>query len=263
MDVMTLDKWIPFRNEGAGVRCRLFAFPHAAGNAAAYRPVRHLMPPEIDFCPIELPGRAARICERPLTSMSALIDRLYDVLQPLMGVPFGFFGHSVGAWLAYEAARQLCAIDGRTAVHLFVSSRNSPRRASADFPQARPPLSDDDLFSILQSFGGTPVAVMQRPELMAALLPALRADLALVDEYTVDSRYRIGCQITAFGGVDDVSHCGSLRSWEDFTYGKFRSCMFSGGHFYFSPVATALVKEIVEDLRTSLGVHAANTGWQT
>jgi medium-chain acyl-[acyl-carrier-protein] hydrolase len=116
-------------------------------------------------------------------------------------------------------------------VHLFVSSRNSPRRASADFPQARPPLSDDDLFSILQSFGGTPVAVMQRPELMAALLPALRADLTLVDEYTVDSGTGSVVEITAFGSVDDVSHW-LLRSWEDFTYGKFRSCTFSGGTFF-------------------------------
>jgi medium-chain acyl-[acyl-carrier-protein] hydrolase len=221
------------------------------------------MPPEIDFCPIELPGRAARICERPLTSIAALMDRLYDVLQPLMRVPFGFFGHSIGAWLAYEAASQLRAIDGGTAVHLFVSGRNSPRRASSDSPQALPPLSDDDLLSILQRFGGTPAAVMQRSELMTALLPALRADLALVDGYTVDSRYRIGCKITAFGGVDDVSHCASLGSWEDFTSVKFRSCMFPGGHFYFSSVAAALAREIIEDLRTSLSMHAANTKWQT
>ena len=60
---MTLDKWVPFRNEGAAVRCRVFCFPHAAGNAAFYRPLRSFMPPEIDFCPVELPGRAARLEE--------------------------------------------------------------------------------------------------------------------------------------------------------------------------------------------------------
>jgi hypothetical protein len=70
MNAMTLDKWIPFRNEGPAVRCRLLCFPHAGGNATFYRPIRHLMPPEVDFCPVELPGRAARL------------DEL---------VPFGFF----------------------------------------------------------------------------------------------------------------------------------------------------------------------------
>jgi len=55
------------------------------------------MPPEVDFCPVELPGRSARLDEPPFTSMSALMERLDHALQPLMGVPFGFFGHSVGA----------------------------------------------------------------------------------------------------------------------------------------------------------------------
>jgi len=167
MDAVTLDKWVPFRNEGSVVRCRLFCFPHAAGSATFYRPLRRFMPPEVDFCPVELPGRAARLHEPPFTSMSALMEKLEHALQPLMGVPFGFFGHSVGACMAFEAARQLRSVEGRNAVLLFVSGRGSPKFASADRPQARPP-SDRDLLAILRRFGGTPAAVMQRPELIAA-----------------------------------------------------------------------------------------------
>jgi medium-chain acyl-[acyl-carrier-protein] hydrolase len=252
---MTLDKWIPFRNEGPAVRCRLFCFPHAGGNAAFYRPLRHLMPPEVDFCPLELPGRAARLEEPPCTSMSALMERLGRALQPLMGVPFGFFGHSVGACMAFEAARQLRSVDGRIAVHLFVSSRGSPKFASADTSQARPP-SDRDLLAILDRFGGTPAAVMQRPELIAALLPALRADLLLVAGYAVDRGDRIACPITAFAGADDVTHHGSLEAWSDFTRGKFRTCIFPGGHFYFSPAGAALAGETIEDLHASVGMPA-------
>src|SRR6516225_1954152 len=36
--------------------------------------------------------RAARLDEPRLTSMSALMERRDHALQPLMGVPFGFFG---------------------------------------------------------------------------------------------------------------------------------------------------------------------------
>ncbi len=252
---MTFDKWVPFRKEGSVVRCRLFCFPHAAGNAAFYRPLRRFMPPEVDFCPLELPGRAARLDEPPFTSMSTLMERLAHALQPLMGVPFGFFGHSVGACMAFEAARQLRSVDGRIAVHLFVSGRGSPKFAPADAPQARPP-SDQDLLAILGRFGGTPAAVMQRPELIAALLPALRADLALVAGYAVDSADRIACPITAFAGADDIAHSGSLQSWKDFTCGKFRTCIFPGEHFYFSPAAAALAKEIIQDLYASVGMHA-------
>jgi surfactin synthase thioesterase subunit len=255
MDGMTLAKWVPFRNESAVVRCRLFVFPHAAGNAALYRPLRLLMPPDVDLCPVQLPGRAARLDEPPITSMRALMEQLRRVLQPLMVVPFGFFGHSVGAWMAYEAARQLHSGDGRAAVHLFVSGRGSPERACAD--RAPPRLrSDEDLLAILQGFGGTSPAIMQRPELIAALLPPLRADLALVEAYAVDPGDQVSCPITAFSGADDVSYSGSLQSWRDFTRERFRTCILPGGHFYFSPAAEALAAEIVRDLHTAVDMHA-------
>jgi surfactin synthase thioesterase subunit len=246
---MTLDRWVPFRNEGAAVRCRVFCFPHAAGTAAFYRPLRAVMPPEIDFCPVELPGRAARFAERPLTAMSALIEQLTAALEPLMGVPFAFFGHSVGSCIAYEAARQLRSVDQRSAVHLFVSGRGSPPFASADHRPSRP-RSDQELLAILHEFGGTPAAVMQCPELVTALLPALRADLALVEGYEVHPSDPIECPVSAFGGADDLACCGSLQSWRSLTRGKFRTCVFPGGHFYFPAAPAALAQEIIQDLLT-------------
>lgn len=213
-----------------------------------YAPLRRAMPAQIDLCPLELPGRAARLAEPPFTSISALMAVLDQVLRPLMTVPFGFFGHSVGAWAAYESARQLRSTDGRPAVHLFVSGRRSPERTST--PIAPPlPRSDDDLLAILRHFGGTPAAIMQRPELISALLPTLRADLALVDAYSVAPGYRVACPITAFAGADDLPHCCSLQSWVDFTTSVFRTCTFPGGHFYFLPTAGVPASEIVKDLR--------------
>jgi medium-chain acyl-[acyl-carrier-protein] hydrolase len=253
MDAMTLDRWVPFRNERAAIRCRLFAFPHAGGNAAFYRPLRRFMPPEIDLCPVELPGRAARLDEPPFMSMSALMEELRHALQPLMAVPFGFFGHSVGSWMAYEAARQLRSLDGRTAIHLFVSGRRSPDLAPAPSLPPRP-RSDHELLAILDRFGGTPAAIMEHPELLAALLPALRADLALADGYSVDPEYYIDCPITALGGADDPSESGGIQSWKEFTRGKFRTRLFPGGHFYISTAAEALTGEFVQDLHATLGM---------
>ena len=113
------------------------------------------------------------------------------------------------------------------------------------------------MLAILGRFGGTPAAIMQCAELVAALLPALRADLALAEGYAVDPGDRIACPITAFGGADDAAHSGCLQSWTDFTRGKFRTCIFPGGHFYVSPTADALAKEIVRDLHASVDMQAA------
>jgi len=256
MDAMTLDRWVPFRNEGAAIRCRLFAFPHAGGNAAFYRPLRRFMPPEIDLCPVELPGRAARLDEPPFMSMSALMEALRHALQPLMAVPFGFFGHSVGSWMAYEAARQLRSLDSRMAMHLFVSGRRSPNLVSAA-PLPPRPRPDHELLAILDRFGGTPTVIMEHPELLAALLPALRADLALADGYSVDPRHHIDCPITSLGGADDRSHSGGIESWKEFTHGKFRTRVFPGGHFYISTAAADLAREFVQDVHATLGMAAA------
>jgi medium-chain acyl-[acyl-carrier-protein] hydrolase len=116
------------------------------------------------------------------------------------------------------------------------------------------------LLAILRRFGGTPAAVMQRPELIAALLPGLRADLALVDGYAVGPGDRVSCPITAFGGTNDVAHSGSLQSWRDFTAARFRTCIFPGGHFFFSPAGEALANEIIADLRVPVEVYAEGPG---
>src|SRR6202043_3439019 len=119
-----LDRLVPFRDDAAAVR--IFCLPHAGGSAAFYLPLRRRMPPRIDFCPLELPGRAGRVEEPPLTTMSALIDHLEDALPRLLHVPFAWFGHSAGALMAYAAARRLRSRDGRGACHVFVSGHAAP-----------------------------------------------------------------------------------------------------------------------------------------
>ena len=92
-------------------------------------------------------------------------------------------------------------------------------------------------------------------ELIAVLLPALRADLALAESYAVDTKSQLNCPITAFGGADDIVQFGSLRSWSDVTRAAFRTRIFPGGHFYFSPQPGALAREIVEDLHAAIGLN--------
>jgi medium-chain acyl-[acyl-carrier-protein] hydrolase len=251
---VTLDDWVPYRNDNdnSAVRCRLFCLPHAGGAATFYRPWRHLLPPAIDVCPLELPGHGARIDEPPFREMSALVETLCGVLRPLLTVPFSLFGHSVGACLAYECARRLRSADGRLTVHLFVSGRRAPHRHPSDATLRA--LCDDDLLVALKQFGGIPPAVMARDELMTALLPAIRADLEMVEKYKVETGECVPCPITAFGGANDQSvDVHSLEAWRCFTSASFRVRVFAGGHFYFSAAREALGEDILQDLIASTG----------
>jgi medium-chain acyl-[acyl-carrier-protein] hydrolase len=246
---LNIDRWVPYRSD-ARVRCRVFCFPHAGGNAAFYRPFRQLVPAGIDFCPVELPGRAARLGEPPMTDIDALLDTLNRTIQPLMNVPFAFFGHSIGAAVAYRAAQVLRAADGREAVHLFVSARAAPAAAAGETRHApsAPSLSDDALRMLLQRFGGTPGIVLAREELVAALLPTLRADLTL-GESCDGTGALLACPITAFGGTEDAIDSASHEAWAALTRGPFRLKLFAGGHFYLGGAAAALAQEIARELR--------------
>jgi len=245
---LNLDRWVPYRSAEA-VGCRVFCFPHAAGNATFYRPLRHVMPADIDFCPIELPGRAARIGEPPVTDIDRLLDTLSRTIRPLMTVPFAFFGHSTAACIAYQAARKLRSAEGRRAVHLFVSARAAPDAARSDPPVGS--LSDAALRTALRRC--TPDAVMAREELIAALLPTMRADLALAETCSVAGE-RVACPITVFGGAEDAIDVHSLKAWRGFTGAAFRLRLFAGGHFYLTEAGATLADEMARDLAESFGL---------
>ena len=189
-------------------------------------------------------------------SMNALMERLHHALQPLMAVPFGFFGHSVGAGMAYEAARRLRSIDGRTPRICSFPAAQAPM-CFADPPPARQ-RSDDDLLAVLERFGGTPAEIMQRPELMVALLPALRADLALAEGLYSRPGSASIVRSPYLAARTTAAHSGSLQTWRDFTNGDFRSCIFPGGHFYLVCGGGFLPRRSRATCRRSMGMHASS-----
>jgi len=258
---VTLGRWFPYRKESALARCRLVCFPHAGGNALCFRPWHRLLPDGIDLCPVELPGRGARIDEAPLRRMDCLVDALCEDLTPLLGIPFALFGHSMGAYVAYALARRLSEAGGPAAMHLFVSCAAAPDRTPRNPPLHS--LPDHELVGALTRFGGTPPAVLARAELVTALLPTLRADLMLAETYTAARSELVSCPITAFGGSSDTIDRHALHGWSAFTEGTFRLRMFSGDHFYLSDAANEVTDEIAFDLHPSARLATSQrTGYQ-
>lgn len=249
---MTLDGWVPSpthpRNgDPSAVRLRLFCLPHAGGSSLLYRPWRPLFPAWIDLCPIELPGRGARLAEPAFTRMAPLVDALAQALEPLLAVPFAFFGHSMGAAIAHEMTLRLRRPAGPA--HLFVSARPAPDPAYE--PRALHRLPDADLLAALGRLGGTPAEVLARTDLMAALLPGIRADLELIESYVPPTGDRVTCPITALGGADDrMIDRRSLEAWSGVTSAAFRLRLFPGGHFYLAESAGPVVSEVLRDLGT-------------
>jgi medium-chain acyl-[acyl-carrier-protein] hydrolase len=247
-------RWIRCQRPGAAVR--LFCLPYAGGGAAVYRAWGASLPAAIGVCAIQLPGREDRLAEAPFTELRPLVDALAAAILPSLDRPFALFGHSMGALIAYELARELHRQTGALPLRLFVSGRGAPH-----LPPSLPPihhLPEKAFLSELQHrYGGIPAMLWQEAELRELLLPQLRADLTLVETYAHAPSPPLPCALTAFGGTAD-QHVGrtSLAAWRDHVRDDISVQMFAGGHFYLNdsprPLLHAIATSLGESLRTDL-----------
>jgi medium-chain acyl-[acyl-carrier-protein] hydrolase len=212
-------------------RLRLLCFPNAGGGASAYRLWQERLPSDVEVCPVQLPGRETRLREPALRELPALIELLRVETAQLRQAPFAFFGHSLGALVAFELTRALRRRGERLPAQLFVSACRAPH--TEDDGVALSSLDDTAFLDALREFAGTPEPVLQDRELLALVLPTLRADFALRDGYRHTEEPGLPVPITAYGGEDD-EHVpqSSLFGWRAHTQHSFSFARFPGGHFY-------------------------------
>ncbi len=101
------NSWVTWPKPSTQARLRLFCFPYAGGGASIFRTWPDDLPPRIEVCPVQLPGRESWLRGPLLTRHEPLIELLVQVLRPHLQLPFAFFGQSLCALIAFELARTL------------------------------------------------------------------------------------------------------------------------------------------------------------
>ena len=237
--------WFPSLPSDRLARLRLFCFPHAGGGASAYRAWDGRTPVEVAILPARLPGRESRIAERSFDRMAPLVEALGRAIEPHLTAPFAFFGHSMGAAIAFELARHLRRRGLPAPAALFVSGARAPRFRRDYTPPADP--EDAQLLEELRRLEGVPPEAFADAGLMKLILPALRADSALYRHYIYTEEPPLACPIRAYGGLDDpnVSRA-QLEAWAEQTSGAFALEMLPGGHFFIR--SEAFLAALARDL---------------
>jgi len=228
---------------------RLYCFPYAGGAATVYRQWQGVVPPDLELRSCQPPGRQDRLDEPAVTDASALAALLADDLQDEGDDrPFALFGHSMGALIAYELARELQRRGAAMPAVVAVSGRSSPL---ATGPRTHLHLlPTPDLLSALAHLGGLPREVLAVPELMELLLPTLRADLELAETHRpAAAREPLGCPLVVFGGADDpLVDVGGLPAWQECSRHPISVRVFPGDHFFLWPVGAELIRTIASRL---------------
>jgi medium-chain acyl-[acyl-carrier-protein] hydrolase len=185
-----------------------------------------------------------------------MVDGIFTALAPRIAeVPFALFGHSLGALVAFELARELRRRGAPSPHHLFVSSGLSP--SAAQRAGGLDSLDDRKLVERLTAMGGLPEAIAQERELLDAILPTIRADLHALESFCPTKESPLDIPITAIGGFDDVHpRFECLREWHSESTRPLEVCGFAGGHFYLAEHEAELCNLIGSRIRLG-GEHDA------
>jgi medium-chain acyl-[acyl-carrier-protein] hydrolase len=230
----------------------LYCIPHAGGGGTVFTQWQAIAAERgVEVTPVELPGHGRRWREEPISEMSVLVPMLCDKFLDAQG-PFGVFGHSVGAWIAFavavelerhfkEATSPLC--------HVFVSGASAPQRRDRRQLHLLP---DAGLLGHLREINGTAPEVLRNRQVMELMLPVVRADLTLGECWSEPSGTRISAALTAIGGLaDKLAAPPDVAAWENMTKGRFDQLLFPGDHFFILEHVAAVVPEVTARLETS------------
>lgn len=163
---------------------RLICFPWAGGGSIHYARWGNILDCSTEVFSVKLPGRESRAKEAFFTDMQQIVDEVVDVLLPLLKEkPFALFGHSFGAFTSFAVADALKKHHDLEPVHMFLSGASAPYSETRIKAPKRSHLSDQDFLSWLTSVGGTPAELLKNPEVLKLFLPALKADLLVVESF--------------------------------------------------------------------------------
>lgn len=228
----------------------LYCFHHAGGSASSFGSWRTNWPAGSVIRAIQLPGRPGS-GELPLEA-ATLDELLADLLACFVDQfprprRFAFYGHSLGALVAFKLAQALAQSGDPAPAFLAVSGRRaptSPLRGKKLWDLEQGPLLD-----ALRSMGGMPPLLLESPKWRQVFLPSMRADLRLSDEYRHTGNALVDVPVLAFRGAGDpIVQPEELEAWRNIAQGSFERHEFPGHHFFSIEGTQALQRRLQSEM---------------
>lgn len=252
------------RGPGDEIAARLVLFPCAGADAAMMYRDWPPPPSAVEKVCVQLAGRGARRRERPARRMSTLIDELLGEVGTIADRPLIFFGHSMGAWVAYELAMAMQASALQPPRHLVVSAslpilldRLPPFVHRMDLGQLR---------EELRVLGGTPASVLENGEALALYSEAIQADFEVFETHRHEHRRPLAVNASLWAAVDDPRvPIATMPLWREVISGRVDECLFSGGHMFLDVESnrergSRMLASIIDEVRAASGAAVIAEG---
>lgn len=213
----------------------LICIPPAGSGASFFRKWRSALP----VVPLRLPGRESRLPDPSPARLPWLADELLPQLEEASAGyrDIVLLGHSFGAMVAFELSHAL-ARAGRSV--LLVTSGAAVPGTLMNQPVSH--LPDAELAARVAEMTGYSHPAMEDPDLLELIVPTLRGDLRLHEEYAPEKGRLPGIPVLGVRGRDDLLvPPAAVRAWEGVTTGPFRYAEVPGGHMYLAEDPAELI----------------------
>ena len=242
-----VDRWVLRRHARPGAHLRLLCLPHAGGDTWMFGGWQAALPPSVDVCPVRLPGRGSRMADPPISDLEALVTALAEGVHGLLDRPFAIFGHSMGALIGVALARALKRDYDLVPALFCAAACRAPKQVWFQPPISH--LPPDQLLDALRVRFDSRDDLAGDQDLVRLVLPTLRADLALCENFAEVHGEPLHCPVAAYGGSEDATiGVLALEDWSDLTTGPFRCHILNGDHFFPIAGKTDLLSVLAQDL---------------
>lgn len=223
----------------------LICLPHAGGGTAMFHPWKAKPLRGLGVHPVCLPGREARIREKPFTRMAPLLDWLEAQLGSVLQEPHILLGHSMGGVVGYALCLRRMRRNLPLPQALVVSACLPP-------PVQRPVLmhrlEKSALLDRLRGYDPANLAFDTYPELWDLMEPALRADFSVVETFDPPPSPPLPIPVIALSGRDDpLIRASDMNRWSDRAE-SFEHHSFDGGHFYLRNAPDQVLEQVIGSL---------------
>jgi medium-chain acyl-[acyl-carrier-protein] hydrolase len=228
---------------------RLFCFSFAGGTAAHFFTWLKRFDQNIEVCPVEYPGRGSRWKDGACATLDELVETIVGTLSCHLHQPYALFGHSFGAIVAFEFARLMNSSGSPLPARLFVSAARAPHLPGDEELHKLP---ETEFLTRLMGYGGVPQEALGNKDLLTTLLPVVRHDFRLFEEYRFRNGDPLPLPISVFGGLQDSKvPVPDLLAWSRHTSKSFRSRFFQGKHFFLFDEQCCVINDIQNDIKAS------------